>query len=156
MTSKVFLRGPDGWITCPWKYLEKVPAPFGELAWDHVSGQLAAQGQGNPAELERALAVDDLLRRAYHGAPDDTGTVTADEASAPRRGGRRQLSARDRRVAARTRAAAASRAGAGTPPAAPGGDGDAPQAPGQDSDEQIAKVIPLGIFDPFEEAKKPW
>jgi putative transposase len=154
--SKVFLRGPDGWITCPWKYLEKVPAPFGELAWDHVSGQLAAQGQGNPTELERALAVDDLLRRAYHGAPDDTGTVTADEASAPRRGGRRQLSARDRRVAARTRAAAASRAGAGTPPAAPGGDGDAPQAPGQDSDEQIAKVIPLGIFDPFEEAKKPW
>jgi Mu transposase, C-terminal len=154
--SKVFLRGPDGWITCPWKYLEKVPAPFGELAWDHVSGQLAAQGQGNPTELERALAVDDLLRRAYHGAPDDTGTETADEASAPRRGGRRQLSARDRRVAARTRAAAASRAGAGTPPAAPGGDGDAPQAPGQDSDEQIAKVIPLGIFDPFEEAKKPW
>lgn len=154
--SRVFVRGPDGWITCPWKYLEKIPAPFGELAWDHVSGQLAVQGQGNPTELERALAVDDLLRRAYHGAPDDTGTEAAGKASAPRRGGRRQLSARDRRVAARTRAAAASHAGARTPPAAPAEDGDAPEAPGQDSDEQIAKVIPLGIFDPFDEAKKPW
>jgi len=39
--SRVFVRGPDGWITCQWKYLEKVPAPFGELAWDHVSGRLA-------------------------------------------------------------------------------------------------------------------
>ncbi len=156
--SRVFVRGPGGWITCPWKYLEKVPAPFGELAWDHVSGQLAMQGQGNPTELERAQAVDDLLRRAYHGPPDDTGTKAADEAGTPRRGGRRQLSARDRRVAAGTRAAAASRAGSGTPAAAPAGDGDALEAPGQgqDSDEQIAKVIPLGIFDPFEEAKKPW
>ena len=71
--SKVFVRGPRGWITCPWKYLEKVPFPFGELAWDHVSGRLAAQGQGNPTELERALAVDDLLRRAYHGPPGFPG-----------------------------------------------------------------------------------
>ena len=156
--SRVFVRGPGGWITCPWKYLQKVPAPFGELAWDHVSGQLAMQGQGNPTELERAQAVDDLLRRAYHGPPDDTGTEDAGETGTSRRGGRRQLSARDRRVAARTCAAAASRAGSGTPAAAPAGDGDALEAPGQgqDSDEQIAKVIPLGIFDPFEEAKKPW
>ena len=153
--SKVFVRGPDGWITCPWKYLDKVPAPFGELAWDHVAGRLAAQGQGSPTELERALAVDDLLRRAYHGPPEGAGTQTADQAGTSRRGGQRQLSARDRRVAARTRATAASHAEAGTP-AAPAGDADAPEAPGQDSDEQIAKVIPLGIFDPFEEARKPW
>ena len=26
----------------------------------------------------------------------------------------------------------------------------------RDSDEPLARVIPLGIFDPFEEAKKPW
>jgi hypothetical protein len=154
--SKVFVRGPDGWITCPWKYLEKVPAPFGELAWDHVSGQLAAREQGNPTELERALAVDDLLRRAYHGPSDDTGTEAPNEAGTLRRGGRRQLSARDRRVAARTRAAAASHTGAGTPAAASAGHADDPEAPGQHRDEQIAEVIPLGIFDPFEEARKPW
>ena len=154
--SRVFVRGPDGWITCPWKYLEKVPAPFGELAWDHVSGRLAALGQGNPTELERAQAVDDLLRRAYDGPPDDTGKGAADETPTPRRGGR-QLSARDRRVAARTRAAAAARTGVGAPAgAAPARGGDAQEEPGQDSDEPIAKVIPLGIFDPFEEAKKPW
>jgi hypothetical protein len=38
-------------------------------------------------------------------------------------------------------------------PAAAGND---PETPGQDSGEPLAKVIPLGIFDPFEEAKKPW
>jgi Mu transposase, C-terminal len=150
--SKVFVRGPGGWITCPWKYLEKVPAPFGELAWDHVSGQLAAQGQASPTELERALAVDDLLRRAYHGPPDGAG---ADDAGTA--GPQRRPSARDRRVAARTRAATAAREGTGTP-AGPvtAGTGDAPGAPGQDGGEPAAEVIPLGIFDPFEEARKPW
>ena len=44
--SRVFVRGPDGWITCPWKYLEKVPAPFGELAWDHVLGTAGRAGAG--------------------------------------------------------------------------------------------------------------
>ncbi len=46
----------------------------------------------------------------------------------------------------------------GSPPARvpPQQPEDAPEAPGQDSDEPLAKVIPLGIFDPFEEAKKPW
>jgi hypothetical protein len=29
-------------------------------------------------------------------------------------------------------------------------------APGHDDGEPIAEIIPLGIFDPFEEAKKPW
>ena len=155
--SRVFVRGPDGWITCSWKYLEKVPAPFGELAWDHVSGCLAAQGQGNPTELERALAVNDLLRRAYHGPPDVEEEPQAPAtARKPRRSGR-QGSARDRRVAARTRAGTAARPGTGTPEdPVPGMTGDDPETAGQDSGEPLAKVIPLGIFDPFEEAKKPW
>jgi putative transposase len=70
--SRVFVRGPDSWITCRWKYLERVPVPFGEMAWDHVSGRLAEQGHGDASELERAEAVDELLRRAYHGPPGDT------------------------------------------------------------------------------------
>ena len=147
--SRVFVRGPGGWITCPWKYLGKVPFPFGELAWDHVSGRLAGQGRGDATELERAQAVDDLLRRAYHGPPDDPGTGAA---GAPRA---RRPSARDRRVAARTRAAtaAASRVPAGP---VPDTTGDAPETPQQDSGEPVAKVIPLGIFNAHEEAKKRW
>jgi hypothetical protein len=160
--SRVFVRGPDGWITCPWKYLGKVPAPFGELAWDHVSGQLAEHGRPAPSELERALAVDDLLRRAYHGPPGDTGPDTAGPAS-PRRRADRKLTARDRRVAARTRVTTASRSSGDDLPAdstvagtAPAGDEDIPPAAGQDGGEQIAKVIPLGIFNAHEEAKKRW
>ena len=150
--SRVFVRGPDGWIACPWKYLEKVPAPFGELAWDHVSGQLAEQGHPALSELDRALAVDDLLRRAYHGPPDE-----AAEPQAPARKSRRQSSARDRRVAARTRAGTAACARTGvTGEPDPAAARDDPETPEQDSDEPLAKVIPLGIFDPFEEAKKPW
>ena len=150
--SRVFVRGPGGWITCPWKYLGKVPFPFGELAWDHVSGRLAGQGRGDASELERAQAVDDLLRRAYHGPPDDPGTGDSDTARP-----RRRPSARDRRVAARTRAAAAARAGsvaaAGPVPA---GSSDVREEPQQDSGEKAAKVIPLGIYNAHEEAKKRW
>ncbi len=152
--SRVFVRGPDGWITCRWKYLDKVPAPFGELAWDHVSGRLAEQGHAGPSELERALAVDDLLRRAYHGPPDDTGTGTPDKAETqPREGGQRKRSARDRRVAARTRA---------VPPRHGELNGNelprphAPAAEGTQEEPPLAKVIPMPIFDPFAEADKPW
>ncbi len=148
--SRVFVRGPGGWITCPWKYLGHVPFPFGELAWDHVSGRLAEQGRGAAGELERAQAVDDLLRRAYHGPPDDPGTSAAATARPQRR-----TSARDRRVAARTRAATAAGSimpAGPVPPVA----GDAPEAPQQDSGEQVARVIPLGIFNAHEEAKKRW
>jgi hypothetical protein len=148
--SRVFVRGPDGWITCPWKYLEKVPAPFGDLAWDHVSGRLAELGQPAPTELERALAVDDLLRRAYHGPPDAPGTDAGGTARP-----RRRTSARDRRVAARTRAAAAAGSPAPAEPAPPAS-GETPEAPGQDEGSAVAKVIPLGIFSAREEAKKRW
>jgi putative transposase len=148
--SRVFVRGPGGWVTCPWKYLGRVPFPFGELAWDHVSGRLAGQGRGDATELERAQAVDDLLRRAYHGPPDDPGTGAAGTARS-----RRRPSARDRRVAARTRAATAAGSSAPAGPVPPA-TGDAPETPQPDSGEAIAKVIPLGIFNAHEEAKKRW
>jgi hypothetical protein len=151
--SRVFVRGPGGWITCPWKYLGRVPFPFGDLAWDHVSGRLAGQGRGAASELERAQAVDDLLRRAYHGPPDDPGAGDAGTARP-----RRRASARDRRVAARTRAAASKPAALpDAPPGQPAATARAGQAPPeQDSGEPIAKVIPLGIFNAHEEAKKRW
>jgi hypothetical protein len=161
----VFVRGPGGWITCPWKYLDRVPVPFGDLAWDHVAGQLAGQGRGDAGELERAQAVDELLRRAYHGppAPDPeaeqgpAGGVMARARSRPRGG---KPAARDLRVAARTRATSArDTAGTGGPaagPAAVAPAGEAAACALPRDDQPVAKVIPLGIFDPFEEARKRW
>jgi hypothetical protein len=165
--SKVFVRGPGGWITCPWKYLDRVPVPFGELAWDHVSGQMAGQGRGDASELERAQAVDELLRRAYHGPPAQTpeaeeGPAGGETAGArPRSRGGKNPAARDRRVAARTRATSArDSAGPADPAAGPvtgaPDSGEAGTRTPPDDDQPVAKVIPLGIFDPFEEARKPW
>ena len=117
-----------------------------------MSGRLAEQGRGDASELERAQAVEDLLRRAYHGPPDNPGTQDAGTVRRPRR------TARDRRVAARTRAAAASSSKASAEPedAPPGQPGDEPGPPQPDSGESVAKVIPLGIFNAHEEAKKRW
>lgn len=168
--SKVFVRGPGGWITCTWKYLDRVPVPFGELAWHHISGQLAGQGRGDASELERAQAVDELLRRAYHGPPADTpeaagapaGDANAETArTRPRSRGGKKPPARDWRVAAATRATAARDSSGTTEPAAspaaatPAGDDNDARTP-PDDDQPVAKVIPLGIFDPFEEARKQW
>ena len=50
-------------------------------------GQLAEQGQPASTELERALAVDDLLRRAYHGPPDEAAEPQAPAQDASRQHG---------------------------------------------------------------------
>jgi transposase InsO family protein len=133
--SRVHVRGPDGWITAFWKHLNRVPMPFGELAWDHARRGLGRGG----SEEEIADAVAALLRRAGKGPEED---------------GKPALSKRDRRVAARTKAAAPKEAQPpppGTGPPQPG------TAAGQAEDgESLAKVIPMPIFDPFAEADKPW
>ncbi len=57
--SRVYVRGPDGWITVFWKHLNRAPVPFGELAWDH-----ARRSPGREATEEQiADAVAALLRR---------------------------------------------------------------------------------------------
>jgi hypothetical protein len=61
------------------------------------------------------------------------------------------VSKRDRRVAARTRAAAPQDGGQDQP-----GQSPAPAAGGQEEDAPLAEVIPMPIFDPFAEADKPW
>jgi hypothetical protein len=85
-------------------------------------------------------AVAALLRRANDG-PDGLGKPG--------------MSKRDRRVAARTRAASP-----------PGGTQAQPESPGPaepdtaaaqaEEDAPLAKVIPMPIFDPFAEADKRW
>ena len=137
--SRIFVRGPDGWVICYWRHLDRAPVPFGELAWDHARRHLVADGRAATGQ-QIANAVAGLLTRACQGPRED----------APK------MPKRDRRVAARAKAATphaaapAGRAGsaAGTP---------APVPPGpRDDDETSAGVIPLGIFDPFREADKRW
>jgi transposase InsO family protein len=127
--SRVHVRGPDRWITVFWKHLDRAPVPFGELAWDH-----ARRGLGRGATEEQiADAVAALLRRANAG-PEDPGKP--------------KLSKRDRRVAARTKAANRDRSPDSPPPE------PAAEQPGEET--LLAKVIPMGIFDPFREADKRW
>jgi transposase InsO family protein len=134
--SRIHVRGLDGWITVFWKHLDCAPVPFGELAWDHARRSLGREA----TEQQIADAVAALLRRANHG-PDEQGKPS--------------LSKRDRRVAARTRAASP-----------PGGKQDQPESPGPaqpdaaagqaEEDAPLAKVIPMPVFDPFAEADKRW
>ncbi|MGO9725712.1 MAG: Mu transposase C-terminal domain-containing protein [Streptosporangiaceae bacterium] len=138
--SRIWVRNhwDGGWITVFWKHLSTAPAPFGELAWDHARRQLAADGR-NPAEQEIAQAVESLLQRALQGP------------AKPGRPGRKPA-AKDRRVAARTRATAQ--------PSwpRPAEDGEPrPAAAGSDQEQdELAAVIPLPVFDAREEAKKWW
>lgn len=118
----------DGeWVPATWKFLNRVPVPFGDLAWDHISHQLP-----RASEAEIADAVADLLTRAHAGPQTEPG---------PKPG------KRDRRVAARTKAAG---------PLTPASVAGPQEEPGEEADEgadSLAEVIPLGLFDPLED---PW
>jgi hypothetical protein len=126
-------RGDGGWVQATWKYLHRAPVPFGDLAWDHISHQLP-----KATEEELAQAVADLLTRA-HAGPDQPAAKKSKKA---------KPSKAERRVAARTKAA---------PPTVP-----APLKPQREPEieepsdaegEELAEVIPLGLFDPLED---PW
>ena len=64
------------------------------------------------------------------------------------------MSKRDRRVAARTKAAPARDQDRPGPPVPAEPEPQAPMSSGED--EPLAKVIPMKIFDPFAEADKRW
>lgn len=130
--SRVWVRDHHngGWITAAWTQLSRVPMPFGELAWDHARASLPA---GTEAELADAVA--GLLRRASDGPADNRHATP---------------STRDKTVAARTRATSP------PAPARPGPPIPAVEEADAEADEPLAKVIPLGIFDPFTEAQKRW
>jgi len=145
--SRIWVRNhwDGGWITVFWKHLSTAPAPFGELAWDHARRQLAAGG-GDLAEEEIARAVGSLLQRAHQGP------------GKPGRPGRKPV-AKDRKVAARTRATAQPAWPRPEPPAAPSGSGAddaAPAGPAGQPDGKLADVVPLAVFDAREEARRWW
>ena len=133
--SRIWVRDHwnGGWVTVFWTQLHRVAAPFGEMAWDH-----ARTRQPAATEEELANAVERLLRRANQG-PDDAGSPKPAD--------------RDRRVAARTKAAQKLPTSRAAGPHA--GDGDRAQAGSQD-DRRLGEVIPMPIFDPFVEADRPW
>ncbi|MEV2257316.1 Mu transposase C-terminal domain-containing protein [Streptomyces anulatus] len=128
--SRIWVRDrrsePARWITVFWKHLHRVGVPFGEMAWDHAREQVPG---GSEEQIADAAAA--LLRRAHEGP--------AAEKKRPAKRTRR-----DRRVAAHTRATATGRP-VPEPPAA-----DPAQ---EEADIKVAKVIPLGLFDPLED---PW
>jgi transposase InsO family protein len=134
--SKVFVRGAGGWITCRWRFLDRAPMPFGELAWDHARRNLEQEGR-TATEAEIADAVAALLARAYQGPEPGSGPAGK----------------RDQRVAARTRAV--------TPlPAAPE-PGTAPMPANEPEiadagGEHLAEVIPMPLFDPFDDPGTRW
>jgi len=147
--STVWLRDHHrgGWITLLWKQLHRIAAPFGELAWDHTR-----RGLPEATEEELADTVAALLTRANHG-PEQ-----------PARDDGEKLTKRDRRVAAQTKAT--TEPVWPCPPHEPAlasrnRDGDEPtqteqETSGPNAGEHLAPVIPLGVFDPYEEAKKRW
>ncbi|MGN9843735.1 Mu transposase C-terminal domain-containing protein [Nonomuraea sp. H19] len=135
--SRIWVRNhhDGGWITVGWTHLSTTPAPFGELAWDHARKILARQGVDAASEQEIAQVVRDLLTKAEQG---------------PQRPGR------DDRVAGRTATTAAV-----VSPMLPYEDEPDPdhvtEPDGTESEREqtnVAKVIPLPIFDAREEANK--
>ena len=138
--TRIWIRGDHdaGWITVPWTQLKSAAVPFGQAAWDHARRLLARRGEDPATEQEIAKAAAALLDKAEH-------TMANGDRPAKK----------DLRAAARARAAAA--LAWPRPDAGPAGSA---QQTGPDADEEdacpAAKVIPLGIFDPFEEAGRPW
>ncbi len=134
-----------GWVSVPWTHLKSTPAPFGEQAWTQAQEILARRG-GDPAtEAEIAGAVTALLDRAELGPAS----------------GKAEHTKRDRRIAARTRATTEPSWPRPVDQPAPDTAADAAEEEaGQERETatspELAKVIPLGVFDAREEAKKWW
>jgi hypothetical protein len=128
-------RGDSGWVQATWKYLNRSPVPFGDLAWDHVSHQLP-----KATEEELADAVAALLTRAHAGPQRPAGKK-----------GRSTKSAKtDRRVAARNKVTAPAATEASLPLKA---QNEPPLQVVLEDEDTLAEVIPLGLFDPLED---PW
>ncbi|MFI5749968.1 Mu transposase C-terminal domain-containing protein [Streptomyces sp. NPDC051644] len=150
--SRVWVRNhrEDGWITATWRHLRTSPVPMGELIFDRAHQVLAEREQRRPNEEAVARAAVELLDRATDG-PDDRpvrrqkGKTRADER-------------RDRKAAARTRATSAAAWPRPEPPRReePPPDETADDSEGAEETEELAKVVPLGIFDAREEAKRWW
>jgi len=137
--TRIWIRDhhDGGWITAPWTHLHSAPAPFGDQAWRHAQQIVARRGGDPTTEHEVAQAVAALLDRAEEGPVNDKEPSTA-----------------DKKVAARTRATVTQ---TWPRPESPPVESEQDEAADDEDDAQeLAQVIPLGIFDAREEAKKWW
>lgn len=128
-----------GWITVPWTHLGMVRQPFADFTWRHARELVQARGGDPTDETAVTIALTDLLRRAEAG-PAAHATPATDA---------------DRRVAARTRAAAATTLRRHLE-AVPDMDIDdidsGEEGDGDDEHRDAAEmrtVVPFGVFDPF-------
>ena len=137
--TRVWIRNhrDGGWITAFWRQLHSTPQPFGDAAWQYARRIVAERDSNGPTEDTIKAAVDDLLDRA---APPPASRV-------------RKKPAQARRVAARTHAANQARpTTVGTPSEA--STAAANLAP--ESDDPVADVIPLPVFDAEKESRRWW
>ncbi|MEV0538093.1 Mu transposase C-terminal domain-containing protein [Kitasatospora sp. NPDC050463] len=133
-----------GWITATWRHLRTAPVPMGELVWDRAHQVLSERHLRKPNEDEVAQAAVELLDRAADGPQNPPARA--------RRGKGGIAERRDRKVAARTRATSTP----AWPRPEPGPQPAPNPAENGETDEKLAEVVPLGIFDAREEAKRRW
>jgi putative transposase len=127
-----------GWIQATWTHLRTTPAPFGEQAWEHARQMLARRGQDQATEAEIARAAATLLDKAGQGP------------------GRGREGRRDRKAGGRARAVSAAGPSLPEEPVLPRERQPPPAWDEEYDDVPLAEVIPLGVFDAREEAKKWW
>ncbi|WP_449061539.1 Mu transposase C-terminal domain-containing protein [Planomonospora algeriensis] len=119
--SRVWLRGPDGWITIAWTHAAMVPQPFADFTWRHARKLAAATGRDDTDQTELAWILADLLKRA------DAGPA-------------------ERRIRARTKAATGPSPHRLAITPVPD---DLPEQEDASADDHGAQIIPFGVFDPF-------
>lgn len=152
--TKVFVRLPEGFAVVPWRRLSGAPTPFGHDVWRTAQEVLRERGITHPSEQELHEAADALLDRAR-----DTSTT-------------KHAARRAKRVRAKDAAARQARATHHPTPEAsepvagpPEGTTDVTteeQARPAEPDEagegaqDLAKVVPLPVYNAAEEAKSWW
>ncbi|MFD8211478.1 Mu transposase C-terminal domain-containing protein [Streptomyces sp. NPDC059695] len=147
--SCVWIRNhhDTGWITATWRHLRTTPVPMGELVFDRAHQILRERGPRKPDEEAVAQVAEALLDRAGDGPDLGSGRRP--------KGKSRSAQRRDRKVAARTRAA--SEPAWPRPALEPQPD---PEVENVSVDEEeggeLAGVVPLEFFDARKEAEEWW
>jgi putative transposase len=149
--SRVFVRGPGGWITCPWKYLGTSRFPSG--TWPGTTCRAGWPGRGGaaPASWNGPRPSTTCCAAPITGRRTPPGHRSRAQSGGP--GGQ---PATGGSPPARAAAASSSKASAEPDGAPQGQPGDEPGPPQPGSGERVAEVMPLGIFNAHEEAKKRW
>lgn len=134
--SRVWVRNHHGagYLQAYWTQLHTMPEPFGAAIWDYARQLESERGQRGDSQENIKAAVDDLLQRASTDPPKPS---------------RRRTAKQDRRIVARTRAAAQQ------PPTITAGPQEVWPEPlaAEAAPEDVADVVPLPVFDAEKEAQ---